>query len=766
MQIENGLILNSDKTFSVSKGSMESLSQGSSPQSTETMAGQKVPGRIHTLLRLVAYTLRHPVLTLRLVNRETIKQAMNALFFQSPNNANNVVNQFFETHIKPKKPLESLLDFNRPVSNEKISFLRNAKPIVSIIIPVFNQFDTTLTCLWQIKQNTDKIAYEVIIADDKSTDETIRIKQRVSGAIVIRNKENLGFLKNCNQAARQANGRYLIFLNNDAFVRPGWLTDLVEVVEGDETVGIVGPKFVSSDGRIQEAGGIIWSDGNAWNYGRNDDPEKPEYNYVKDVDYISGACLLIRKNLWDEIGGFDPRFAPAYYEDADLAFEVRKRGFRVVYQPLSVVWHVEGVSHGLDEMDGIKKYQVRNREIFFHKHEAVLKQEHFPGPQQIFNARDRSRHKKTILVIDHYVPHFDQDAGSRSTYQYLQLFADNGLNVIFLPDNFYRHEPYTTKLLQIGIEVLYGGWYAVHWKNWIKENTACIDYVYMMRPHIASKYIDTVKKLKGPRVLYMVIDLHCLRIRRQYEIEQDKKLLSAAKKWEKKEVSLFKKADVTYSFSDVEVQTIIDLVPQSCARQIPLYLFDMIEPIQTLLNERQGLLFVGFFRHTPNVDAVLWFVRHVFPEIQTHIPGIMFNIIGSELPDSIRRLSGKQVNIIGEVSDDELAIWYKRIRLVVVPLRYGAGVNGKILESLRFQVPVITTTIGAEGLPVAATYLRIADDPKLFAKSVIDLYDDEIAWKAQAEAGRSALGKHFSKQRALEILGKDIRFTPSPSRES
>lgn len=309
---------------------------------------------------------------------------------------------------------------------------------VSIVIPVYNQFEYTYLCIQSIIKNSGEIHYEILIADDCSNDLTVYIEQVISGLRVIRNAENLRFLRNCNNAAKYAKGKYILFLNNDTQVQENWLAPLIELIERDRTIGMVGSKLVYPDGRLQEAGGILWKDGSAWNYGNRSDPDLPEYNYVKEVDYISGAAIMIRRELWEEIGGFDERFAPAYYEDTDLAFEVRKHGYKVVYQPFSVVVHFEGVSNGTNTSQGQKSYQVENAHKFYEKWKDVLHAEHFENAQCVFSARDRSRNKETVLVIDHYIPTYDKDAGSRSMDYYLKLLVDLGLNVKFLGDNFYH----------------------------------------------------------------------------------------------------------------------------------------------------------------------------------------------------------------------------------------------------------------------------------------------------------------------------------------
>ncbi len=343
---------------------------------------------------------------------------------------------------------------------DRLVFPWSINPKVSIIIPVYNEFHYTYCCLKSILKNSGDVSYEIIIANDCSTDLTKDIKKIVENINVVTTKENVRFLLNCNNAAKHAKGKYILFLNNDTQVQNNWLRPLIELIESDDKIGMVGSKLIYPDGMLQEAGGILWKDGSAWNYGNRKNPSDPEYNYVKEADYISGAAIMIRKKLWNKIGGFDQDFAPAYYEDTDLAFEVRKHGYKVMYQPLSMVVHFEGVSNGTDIENGQKQYQQVNCQKFYDKWKNVLESEHEPNGINVFLAKDRSIHKKHILVVDHYVPHHDQDAGGKCTYMYLKLFVKMGFQVTFIGDNFYKHEPYTTELNQMGIEVLYGNYYS------------------------------------------------------------------------------------------------------------------------------------------------------------------------------------------------------------------------------------------------------------------------------------------------------------------
>ena len=646
----------------------------------------------------------------------------------------------------------------------------------------------TYACIQSILEHTDfnETPYEVILADDVSKDATASIGDYIRGLVVSRNTENQGFLKNCNQAAKKAVGDYIFFLNNDTKVTDGWLSSLLNLMDGDESIGMAGSKLIYPDGRLQEAGGIIWSDGSGWNYGRLDDPEKPQYNYVKEVDYISGAAIMIRRSLWEEIGGFDERFAPAYCEDSDLAFEVRKHGKRVVYQPKSVVVHFEGISNGTDvNGEGLKKYQVVNQEKFREKWKEELKeQSRNTGNPNPFTARDRSQKKPCVLVIDHYVPTWDRDAGSKTTYQYIRMFLKKGYNVKLLGDNFLHEEPYSTELMQMGVEILYGEDMQSGIWDWIRENQLFIDIAYLNRPHIAIKYIDFLRENTGIRCIYYGHDLHFLRLLREYELNGDIRTKRESDYWKSIEFTVMQKADMSYYPSEAEVEAIHALDPKIRVKAITAYLWEDFLPCGksgALLSEtgeetdyakREGLLFVGGFAHPPNEDGVLWFVKDVFPKIREKVPDMNFYIVGSKAPEEITALGAEPektgIHVLGYVSDEELAALYQKTKITVVPLRYGAGVKGKVVEAIYNGAVVVTTSVGAEGIPdpervlatVNETETELREHPEAvaesFAEAVLKLYRNDGMLAAISSETQRYIKRHYSMDAAWRIIAPDF----------
>ncbi len=634
------------------------------------------------------------------------------------------------------------------------------EPLVSIIIPVYNQVEYTYRCIASIIDHTQDIPYEVILADDVSSDATADIDRFITGLVIARNETNQGFLKNCNQAAKRVRGQYLFFLNNDTQVRENWLSSQIKLMESDPAIGMTGSKLVYPDGRLQEAGGIIWSDGSGWNYGRGDDPDKCEYNYVREVDYISGAAIMIRRSLWEEIGGFDERYAPAYCEDSDLAFEVREHGYRVVYQPLSVVVHYEGISNGTDvNGTGLKKYQRDNAVKLADKWAHRLSEQYDnTGNPDPFRARERSRGKRIVLVVDHYVPTWDRDAGSRTTYQYIRMLLDKGYEVKFLGDNFLHEEPYSSTLEQMGVEILYGASMQTGIWDWIRDHAQELHFAYLNRPHIASKYIDFIREHTQLKVIYYGHDLHYLREMREYMLTGDAGIKESSDYWRSVELGLLYKADQSYYPSQVEVDAVHEIDPDIRVKAITAYVYESFgDGGERDYAKRRDILFVGGFSHPPNKDAVIWFAGNVWPQVRERT-GARFIIVGSHPDDEIMALSDEAagIDVRGYVSDEELAGLYGSCRMAAVPLRYGAGVKGKVIEALYYGLPVVTTSVGAEGIADAQSVMEIADSPDELADTIARLYGDTAAL---GEMSRRALGyvrRHHSIDAVWDVVKADM----------
>src|SRR5262249_1261130 len=342
--------------------------------------------------------------------------------------------------------------------------------------------------------------------------------------------------------------------------------------------------------RLQEAGCILWTDASGRNYGRDDDPSRPEYNYVRDVDYCSGASIMVRRDLFNLLGGFDEKFAPAYYEDTDLAFRIRQEGLRVVYQPRSVIIHHEGMSHGTDVAKGVKAYQVRNQAYMLERWGTTLARENYAGSERLCRARDRARGRKVILVIDRNVAQPDRDAESRSIMGVLDCLVGAGWVVKFWPYD-RRYEPvYTSALEDRGIEVLDKRWPG-DFSTWMRENGSELDHVLISRPEIAA---DVLPALLGTDAVrsYFGHNLHFARIRRQAEVESNPKLLDDAKAQERVERRIWRQFDLVIYFSEEEVETVRLMAPGTLARSVVPYFYETFET-RSVPPSNRTILFVA-----------------------------------------------------------------------------------------------------------------------------------------------------------------------------
>ena len=623
-----------------------------------------------------------------------------------------------------------------------------AAPVASIVVPAWTHFAHTRTCLRSLAASRDATAFEVIVGDDASSDETAERMREIAGVRYLRNAQNLGFIGACNAGAAIARGDYLVFLNNDTAAQPGWLDALIGIFDAHPRAGLVGAKLVYPDGRLQEAGGIVFNDGSGWNYGRFDDPAAPAYNYVREVDYCSGAAIALPRALFEKLRGFDAHYAPAYYEETDLAMKVRAEGLQVLYQPASTVVHFEGITSGTDTGSGIKAYQVANQQKFLARWRDTLAAHPMPGN----DIRCASEHRATrrVLVIDAYTPMPDRDSGSLRMINLLALLREEGCAVTFIADSRAHDGAYTEALQSLGVQVWWKPWIR-NVPAWFAKHGALYDTIIASRHYVASKYLALARRhAPQARFVFDTVDLHYLREQREAEVTNNPGRIRRARRTRQRELKLVRESDLTLVVSPIE-QALL-------AREVPGATIDVLSNVHRTKTRRAGfdarrdIVFVGGYRHKPNVDAALWLAREIFPLIHARRDDIVLHLIGSDTTDDILAL-GKLpgVRVHGHVPD--LDPYMDGCRIGLAPLRYGAGVKGKVNLSMAHGQPVVATPAAVEGMHLRdGVDVLVSADAQAFANAVLRLYDDRALWDMLARHGIENVERHFSFDAAREVL--------------
>jgi GT2 family glycosyltransferase len=591
-------------------------------------------------------------------------------------------------------------------------------PAVSFIVVLHNGAHLSLLSLESVIANADA-GYELIVVDNASSDRTALMLDRLQGAKVIRNQTNIGFGPACMQAAALAAGEYLCFFNNDALLSPTAISAALANF-GNASVGAVGGKVLLANGVLQEAGNIVWSDGSALGYGRGDDPQSPQYDFRRPVDYCSAVFLVTPRRLFAELGGFNSEFAPAYYEDTDYCMTLWQRGFQVIYEPLALVRHYESATSGGNEFAQAR--MAEHREKFLHKWNAVLQRHHAPDPSDICAARIAvSSSGLRILYIDDRVPHKTFGAGFPRSNDILSQLVTFGHHVTCSTFTFpllrdeYSDIPREVELFD-GLR---------NRAALIKDYCRYSDVVWVSRPHNLHVLLTQCLPEETSRPFRLVYDAEAIfsdRTRQKSELQGSE----TENPPPYDELTLAKSADTVVVVSESDrtamLRSGVSSVHVIGHRLSPA-------PTSTTFSERSTFLFVGGVHGSdnPNADSIRYFCRAVWPTVQK-ATGARLVVAGYGTDKVLGDLNSSTIQVLG--AQDNLGPLYEGARVFVVPTRYAAGLPFKAHEAAAFGVPLVVSDIIARQMKWRdGTDYLVARDADTFAQQCNRLYSDEALWK-------------------------------------
>jgi glycosyltransferase involved in cell wall biosynthesis len=637
------------------------------------------------------------------------------------------------------KDIFPLLKTDAILKNE-IAFSAHAKPVVSIIIPVKNQLEYTYNCLRSLQKNVlDIYPFEIIIIDENSADSTSDFfKQHTKGILYIQNDESKASLQSFELGLSYAKGEFICLLNQDVQVCENWMKTLVETIR-NEDIGCASGKIIYTSGLLKEAGCIMFSNASGIAYGQNKNPEHPYYGYQREIDYSTGCGAIFKRNDLDKIQLPDIRSNSVTSTIMDICFSLRHHlGKRIIYQPLSKLYDVKAYS--LTKKQDLADFKVK------WQHELIL----YPDSSETEAAARKYQKGKTILFIDDVIPATDQDSGSNRIFQLLKIVRSMDYHVIFVPNDAKRRGHYLDKMTAEGFEVLYA---YPNRRGMLKILTATLPYIdvaWICKPHNNELFKFIFDINPQCRWIYDTIDLHYLRFQRQGELIQDQQILQLAQQTKKTELSLAREADITIAITAeekvlLENEQVVNLVviPNIHQSNVPV--------VNTPdFQHRSGLLFIGGYIHEPNIDAVKWLAGEIMPEIWKTHPDISLTLLGSNPTEEVLALSSDKILVPGYIED--VSPYFFSHKVFVAPLRYGAGMKGKLGQSLEYGLPIVSTAIGTEGMNLREGIdVMIADDTSTFADKIIELYESPELWNMIRNNSAEAI-EQYSPQNVAQKL--------------
>ena len=622
-----------------------------------------------------------------------------------------------------------------------ITLRTSDEPRVSVLLLTQKDPGLLRGCLRSLAQHLPaSIPAEVLVLCNGATPEVVAVAQReVTGARVFVSTVNLGFGGGNDRLAREARGELLLLLNDDAEVEAGWLEPLVQTLDEHPRAAAVGSRILFPDGRVQEAGSVLFDDGSTAPVGRGLPPGSGAYAFRRRVDFTSANSLLLRRTAYDEVGGFDPRFYPAYYEDVDLALALRTAGWSWLYDGRSRIRHQESASTTTHYKHWLFARNITTvREKWGPQLAEQLPRPEGGGPDgpepttllpHVAKARgDLPR----VLIVDDLLPLPGLGAGAVLMHE---LAVQAGLERYAISLAATKHEGADpVSVAGLGVDVVLGD-LAAH----LADPAYRYDAVLICRPGNFDPVAPLLAQHQSQAaVLYVAEALFSRRLEREAALlpadaPEAQALRAEAVQVRATEERIVRSVDRVVAVSSIEAAVLrevdggapVDLV---APRQPELQL------TPAALQDRAAMAFVASWTargFSPNSDAFWWLAREVLPSVLSEVPWSRLRVTGAHPPDDITAVAGPHIDLTGYLPS--LTELYATVRVVVAPDRFGAGLKIKTLEALQHGVPVVATTIGAEGIdvPPGLTPMVVTDDPAEFAAAVVRLLTDNDEWRAR-----------------------------------
>lgn len=616
-------------------------------------------------------------------------------------------------------------------ARKPLDFTCSGTPAVSVIMVVYNQFSLTMKGLASLRDNFSG-NIELIVIDSCSGDEVSRLNRYVSGAKIVHLRYNAGFLLSCNMALEFVTADAVLYLNNDTILGPGAISAALNRLQSDPRIGAVGGKIIRTNGLLQEAGSIIWRDGATFGYLRDQDPNCPEANFVRDVDYCSGAFLLAPTALVKSMGGFDRSYCPAYFEEVDFCVRLIRKGYRVVYDPSVIIEHFEFASSASSESLALMQ---RNRRIFVARQSEFLRNQLPAHAGNAVLARSRRGDGPRVLYIEDRIPLRNLGSGYVRSNEIVRSLARSGCAVTVFPVNVHYHSlgriygdfPDT-------VEVLYNR-SEVGFDAFLEERVGSFDAVWIGRTHNLARILPILNKnsrylpAKG-----FVLDSEAVVSPR---LLMRDRVLGLDQRREQMEDMLRAEFDCAYYCQQIVAVTEQEagFIRQAGHRNVSILGHALqTRPTAATFAQRSGLLFVGAIidEYSPNLDSLLWFMKEVMPRLRQRLGNeIRLTAVGSRTRGvdlrGLREFDGIDI-VEGVESLEEI---YNLHRVFVAPTRFAGGIPYKVHESASYGLPVVASDVLIGQLGWTAGHDTLsggAPDAETFAAAVTELYRNEAVW--------------------------------------